>query len=296
MSTTPVMDPEVFLAVDDLELAGRGLAESVWHGRHHSLRNGSGTEFHRHRAYVPGDDLRRVNWALLARHKKLYTKESRLEARRPLYVLVDITGSMGTSHGPWTKYRYATRVAAGLAWLAEGQGDPTSLALLRNGLEGVITRGSGQRHFAGICASLASGEAGGEGDFARVSEELPTLCRQPGFVVMISDFFDREEELIADLTGLKIRGHDVMALQLLDPLEAQLPASGDYHFIDLESGEKLRTSVEDLRDGHSRAVAAWRGGLKTKAHAGGIRWASATTEEPIVPLLRDWLDTRMTGH
>ncbi len=93
-------DPEVFLAVDDLELVGRGLAESVWHGRHGALRSGSGTEFHRHRGYLAGDDLRRVNWALYARHRKLYTKESRLEARRPLHLLVDATGSMATAHGP----------------------------------------------------------------------------------------------------------------------------------------------------------------------------------------------------
>jgi len=292
MTAASVMDPEVFLAVEDLELVGRGLAESVWHGRHGALRSGSGTEFHRHRGYIAGDDLRRVNWALFARHKKLYTKESRLEARRPLYVLVDVTGSMATSHGPWTKFHYAVRAAAGLSWLAEGQGDSTSLALLRDGLENVIPRGSGQRHFAGICATLASATAGGEGDFAKVSEELPMLCKQPGFVVLISDFFDREDKLLADLSGLKVRGHDVMALQILDPFEVELPEKGDYDFIDLESGQRLRTSVESLRSSHATAVSAWREKLRSQALAGGIRWASATTARPIVPLLRDWLDVR----
>ncbi|HEY1121676.1 MAG TPA: DUF58 domain-containing protein [Haloferula sp.] len=292
MTATSVIDPEVFLAVDDLELVGRGLAESVWHGRHGAMRSGSGTEFHRHRGYLAGDDLRRVNWALYARHKKLYTKESRLEARRPLYLLIDATGSMATSHGPWTKFHYAARVAAGISWLAECQGDSTALGLLRKGLEGVVERGSGQRHFAGVCASLASTKAGGEGDFAKVSDEIPMFCKQPGFVVMVSDFFDRENELLADLAGLKARGHDVMALQLLDPAEAELPEKGDYEFVDLESGSRLKTSVESLRAEHKAAVENWRAGLKTKAHANGIRWASATTAEGIVPLLRTWLD----GH
>lgn len=292
MTATSVMDPEVFLAVEDLELVGRGLAESVWQGRHGAMRSGSGTEFHRHRGYLAGDDLRRVNWALFARHRKLYTKESRLEARRPLYLLVDATGSMATAHGPWTKFHYAARVAAGLSWLAESQGDPTALSLLRQGLEGVVERGGGQRHFAGICAALASASVGGEGDFAKVSGEIPMLCKQPGFVVLVSDFFDRENELIGDLAGLKARGHDVMALQLLDPAEAELPEKGDYEFVDLESGSRLKTSVEALRAGHKAAVAGWRADLKSKAHANGIRWASATTAEPIVPLLRSWVEGR----
>ncbi len=292
MTATSVMDPEVFLAVDDLELVGRGLADSVWHGRHGAMRSGSGTEFHRHRGYLAGDDLRRINWALFARHKKLYTKESRLETRRPLYLLVDATGSMGTAHGPWTKFHYAARVAAGLSWLAESQGDPTAMALLRNGLEGVIVRGSGQRHFAGICANLVATKAGGEGDFAKVSDEVGMFCRQPGFVVLISDFFDREKELLGDLASLKARGHDVMAMQLLDPAEAELPEKGDYDFVDLESGERLKTSVESLRASHKAAVEAWRAQLKTAAHASGIRWTSATTAEPMVPLLRSWLENR----
>lgn len=291
MSVETVMDPDVFLAVEDLELVGRGLAEAVLHGRHLSFRSGSGTEFHKHRSYLAGDDLRRVNWALFARHRKLFTKESRQEARRPLHVLVDATGSMGTSNGPWTKFRYATRVAAGMAWLAEGQGDSTSLALMRNGLESVIPGSSGQRHFAGICAALASAVPEGIGNMDRIAEELPLFCRRPGFVVLISDFFEREDELLGDLAKLKLRGHDVMALQLLDPFEVELPSGGDYHFIDLESGDRLRTSVEDLRAGHSAAVASWRGKLANGARAAGIHWSSTTTAEPIAGLLRHWLET-----
>jgi len=290
MTADTVMDPEVFLALDDLELVGHGLAEAVLLGRHTSQRSGSGTEFHKHRSYLAGDDLRRVNWALFARHRKLFTKESRLEARRPVHLLVDGTGSMGASNGPWTKFRYAARVAAGIAWLAEGQGDSTSLALMRKGLEGVIPGGSGHRHYAGICATLASATPDGEGDMDRIAEEMPLFCRKPGFVILISDFFEREDELIGHLAGLKLRGHDVMALQLLDPFEAELPSEGDYHFIDLESGDRLRTSVEELRASHSATVTSWRARLAARARASGIHWISSTTAGPIIPLLRDWLE------
>ncbi len=132
----------------------------------------------------------------------------------------------------------------------------------------------------------------GEGDFDKVADEMPTFCRQTGFVVLISDFFDREDELLGTLANLKARGHDVLALHLLDPAEAELPEKGDYEFVNLESGARLRTSVESLRTLHRSTVAHWRGRLKSAAQASGIRWTTATTADPIVPLLRSWLDAR----
>ena len=86
MSAAVSADPDVFLEIDDLELVGRGLAEAVWLGRHGGVRTGPGVEFHSHRAYQPGDDLRRINWALYARQRRLHVRESRQESRRPVQI------------------------------------------------------------------------------------------------------------------------------------------------------------------------------------------------------------------
>jgi uncharacterized protein (DUF58 family) len=292
MKTAELLDPGVFLAVEDLELVGRGLAESVWLGRHGASRGGPGTEFLRHRPYVAGDDLRRVNWALFARHRQLFTKESRLETIRPVYLLIDATGSMSVANGPWSKLHYAVRVAAGLAWLAACQGDSTALALLRDGLEGVVEPGGGQRHFAGICASLAGAETGGAGDWDRIFGETGKLCRKPGFVVWVSDFFNREDETLRHLAMLKAGGHDVMALHLLDPVETELPEKGDFKFTDPETGGVFRTSAEPLRASYAREVAGWRQRLRQQALNAGLLWTAATTADPLAPVLRAWLDER----
>lgn len=284
-----LLDPEVFLGTEDLELAGRGIADAVWLGRHRGVRRGAGIEFHSHRPYVISDDLRRINWSIYARHRRLVTRESRQESLRPVHLLVDASGSMSVSHGPWPKYRYAACVAAGLAHLAAGQGDAPALGLLSsNLLEGLPPR-TGLRHAMAICATLAAHRAGGRGDLSLAMNEVRAICRQRGFVVLISDFFDKEDVLVSELSQLRAQGHDVMALQILDPVEAELPKSGDIDFLDSETGERLRASVEEVRAAHAEAVAKWRSRLRTQAMAAGLRWESVTTAAPIIPLLRSWI-------
>lgn len=282
-------DPEVFLAADDLELIGRGLADSVWLGRHGSVLRGSGVEFHSHRPYERGDDLRLVNWTLYARQRRLYVRESRKESRRPVYLLVDATGSMSVAHGPWSKFRYAARAAAGLAHIAARQGDAPALGLLGTRLEVAQPARTGSSHTAGICAALAAASPSGTGDIAAAFADARHFCRQRGFVVLISDFFDKEDALLAGLAELRAQGHDVLAMQVLDPIEAELPKRGDYDFVSAEGDARLKTSTEEIHIAHARAVAAWRARLRTAAFAAGLRWESVTTAEPLAPVLRRWV-------
>jgi len=287
-----IADPEIFLAMEDLELAARGLADTVWLGRHGSVLRGMGAEFHSHRAYERGDDLRLINWTLYARHRRLFVRESRQESRRPVYLLVDATASMSVAHGRWSKFQYAARVAAGLAHLASGQGDAPALGLIQDRLNSAYAPRVGAAQVAGICASLARSQPAGEGVPARALLDARHLCRQRGFVVLLSDFFDKEEAILTELAQLRAQGHDVLAMQVLDPMEVELPATGDFEFLDVEGGGRLRASADEIRATHARLVADWRARLRSTSLAAGLRWESVTTEEPLVPVLRRWLEER----
>lgn len=284
-----LVDPEVFLAVEDLELVSRGLADTVWLGRHSSVVRGSGVEFHSHRTYERGDDLRLVNWTLYARHRRLFVRESRQESRRPVYLLVDATASMAVAHGPWSKFHYAARVAAALARLATDRGDAPALGLIEDRLHAVLPARTGSTQTAAICAALARTTPSVSGDPARALAEARHLCSQRGFVVLISDFFDKEDILLGELAQLRAQGHDVLALQILDPIEAELPTTGDYDFLEPEGNGRLKTSTEELHGVHARLVAEWRANLRATSLATGLRWESVTTAEPLAPLLRRWL-------
>lgn len=281
-----VEDPEVFLAMEDLDLVGRGLADAVWHGQHQSLQRGPGVEFHSHRPYQPGDDLRRVNWSLLARQRRLYVRESRAESRRPVYLVLDSSASMSIQHGPSSKHQYGKRALAGAAHLARRQGDAPALHLTHGTS---LPPRSSKDHVSGICAALGSGTAEGAGDMAAALQEMRTFCRQRGFILFISDFLDQEGATMAELAAFRAQGHDVFALQVLDPLEVSLPEGGDYDFIEPETGGHLRTAAEPIRTAYARRVAEWRAGLSQLAGTHDIRWYSTTTEQPLVATLRGWL-------
>ena len=290
MSAAVSADPDVFLEIDDLELVGRGLAEAVWLGRHGGVRTGPGVEFHSHRAYQPGDDLRRINWALYARQRRLHVRESRQESRRPVHIIVDATASMAVANATHSKFHYAARAAAALAYIANGQGDAASLCLLQDRLAAALPPRTGSSQTAGICAALSATTPRGTSDLVRALGEARHICTQRGFIILISDFFDKEDALIVELAQLRAQGHDVLALQILDPMEVELPASGDYEFLDAEDGSRLKTSAEELRASHKKAVAEWRETLRTRSLAAGLRWQTTTTESPLAPILRAWLD------
>ena len=279
-------DPEIFLAIDDLELVGRGLADAVWHGEHASVVRGPGVEFHSHRAYQAGDDLRRVNWSLFARHRRLFTRESRAESQRPVYLMLDATASMGVQHGPWSKLHFAKRALAGAAHLARRQGDAPGLRTLSSESTELPPRSSAD-HVTGLCAAMVQSEARGASLVA--DQLLGAQVRQRGFVLFVSDFLDDEERVMAELGVMRAQGHDVFALQVLDPMEVALPTSGDFDFIEPETNTRVRTAVEPVHQAYARRVAEWRRGLQKMAEARDIRWLSVTTRDSLVTVLHEWL-------
>ena len=281
-------DPETFLALEDLEMIGRGLADAVWLGRHGSTIKGTGVEFQTHREYEEGDDLRRINWSVYGRQRKLYIKESRQESRRPLYVILDGSASMKINHGPHSKADYAARFAAGAAFVSVRQGDAPSLTLLEKGAIGqALPARSGGNHLSAICATLAQWDChDGPGDTLNGLASARDLCRSRGFILYISDFLEDEEEQLKILNETRAQGHDVLAVQILDPMEVELPESGDFEFVDSESGARVKTSVEQEHALYKKRVDDWRKGLAKICNESGIRWESISTAEPMVPVLR----------
>jgi uncharacterized protein (DUF58 family) len=286
----PVDDPEIFLAIEDLDLAGRGLADAMRHGQHQSQRRGPGVEFHSHRAYQSGDDLRRVNWALYARHRRLFTRESRAESHRPVYLMLDASASMSIHHGRWSKLHYAMRVLAGAAHLARRQGDAPALCILTDSGTGrILPPRSSADHVSGICAAMAGTPPAGAVDMAAALRRSRDFCQRRGFILCLSDFLEREDETLTELTAFRAQGHDVFALQILDPMEIELPRTGDYDFIDQESGRRLRAAAEPLHAAYARRVLDWRTGLRRQAENAGLRWHSVSTVDSLAATLQHWL-------
>ncbi|MEO7318150.1 MAG: DUF58 domain-containing protein [Chthoniobacteraceae bacterium] len=284
MNAPELVDPELFLAIDDLELATRSLVDSVLSGAHRSDRTGPGAEFAQHRDYQPGDDLRHINWRLFSRTRRLYVREFRAETSMPVYVVVDASASMRIGQ-PHSKLRYATRVAAALAYLALRGRDAVGLRIARGGAIEVLPARATFTQFGDILAKLDTQIAGGAGDLGAAIDELCETCRKRGTVFILSDFADGETALLSGLSTLREMGHDVSAVQILAPFEECLPATGDFDFFDPESGTQKRAAADLVRDGYARAVRDWRQRLSDGSDAIGTRWTSITTASPLEPLL-----------
>jgi uncharacterized protein (DUF58 family) len=285
-STPPLADPDLFLAIDDLDLSTRALVDSVLSGNHRGAKVGPGSEFAQHRDYRLGDDLRQINWRLYGRTRRLFVKEVFAEAKMPIHLLVDASASMRTGR-PISKYRYAARVAAALALIGLRGRDPVGLRIARAVLVETLFARAVSTQFSDILAALEQWSPEESGDLAAALEEVAESCRQRGVVVVLSDFIECSDSLGTHLAALRDIGHEVAAVQILAPEEVELPEEGDFEFSDPETGRIIKTAVEPIRDRYAAEVRTWRESLRITCESLGVHLRSVTTNAALAPLLRE---------
>jgi uncharacterized protein (DUF58 family) len=290
MDAAAISDPGLFLAMEDLELVARGVVEGALHGLHRSPYIGFSAEFDAHREYEPGDDLRYVNWNLWARTDRLYIKQFKSDTNLNLYVLLDASRSMLCENGPCAKWTYAARAAAALAWLSLRSRDSAGVFLLSDGIKEYVPPRVRADQFREIQAVLTRTPAvAGGTNLGQSLEEALHLCRRRGIVVILSDLFDEDEEVLRSIDTLRFYGHEVLVVQILDPWEHELPDSGQYEFHDLETGETLQTNAPAIRRSCREAVEAWRKGMTRRFDESGVDWLTCTTADPLADLLINYI-------
>ncbi|MFM1550325.1 MAG: DUF58 domain-containing protein [Lentisphaeria bacterium] len=285
-------DPGLFMAMENLELAARGIVEGAIHGMHRSPYIGFSAEFDAHREYMPGDDLRYVNWNLWGRTDRLYVKQFTSDTNLNLYLLLDISGSMLCAHGPSEKWRYGARAAAALACFSLRNRDAVGLYLLRDRVEAHVPPVIRPGQFHQILSVLGAAQPEGEVNLSKAFDDVLELCRRKGIVFLISDMLTNEDDILRGLVDLRVRGHDVTLLHLLDPWEADLPEHGQYEFTDLESGDRVFAHVDAVRQTYNDVVDRWRTGLERRCQQHGIDWVTCTTADPLQDIMVDYLMRR----
>lgn len=293
----PVLqDPDLFLAIEDLDLVARTLVDGLLSGSHRSRVTGGGTEFHGYRDYIPGDDLRRVDWNLWARSDRLCTRLMRAETNMPVYLLVDASGSMRTSHGPCRKWSWAARAAAALGLCSLRGRDPAGLILLTDHVLDYLPARLGSSQFPDMLALLERSQPDGRSGLNAALHEARTLCTRRGVVILISDLFTvdatADRELASTLGDWQAAGHDVLVIHLMDPMETKLPTHGRYVAKDLETTASLRTDAATLHEVYADVVSRWRAGRQSEGEGTGLDWLSVTTADPLADTLATALARR----
>lgn len=286
---TPSLSPALVASVDDLEVVARLIVEGVRSGQHRSPFHGFSNEFSQYRAYRPGDDLKYLDWKMLARSDRLYTRQFRETTNMSAMICLDSSGSMAYPEAGVSKFRYASMMAAALAHLIVMQGDAVGLMSMQGGRLAYLPARGGRGHLRTLLAQIDRLEPAGHWEPRTVIPRAADLLKRRGLVFVISDFYDAPDETRVELRRVSRRGHDVALLQVVSRQEVDLPFSGDLEFEDLESGSHVLLDPRQARPAYRNAIAEFLEGWRSGAKRDGFDYALMTTDDAPAEALRGYL-------
>jgi uncharacterized protein (DUF58 family) len=279
-----------------LRIRAREVSEGLYSGLHRSALRGAGVEFGGFREYVSGDDLRWLDRRALLRHDRLVVRQFETETDRALCLVVDASASMAFRGptAPGAKFAFAAVIAAALARVAIGNGDPVSLTIAGGAgtRSSDVGRAGGREQFERIVAALETVEPGGDAlaNPTLLDAPLQALARtatRGSIVVVLSDLLDWPPDAADRVAGLASGGRVLVVLQTLDAAEADFPFSGTVRLRGLEGGAIVETDADVTREAYLKALAAltesWQSAI---VHRGG-RFLRATSSVPPLAVVRD---------
>jgi uncharacterized protein (DUF58 family) len=286
------IDPLLLANLENLELIARTVVEGFLHGLHMSPYVGFSVEFASHREYLPGDDLRHLNWKLYARNDRLYVKQYDAETNLDCHLVVDMSGSMDAKNAGISKGRYATMLAAALAHLALNQRDAVGVTLFADRVLAHVKPRAKANQLDEILGTMVRCPGQRPAASAGVLHEVAELMPRRGLVVLVSDLFFEIDQVFSGLDHFLFHGHDLVIFHVLDPVEHHLPLEGQVRFHDLETGEELTTQVDEIRAAYKAAIAAWETELDAGCRGRQIDRVTMTTDEPLERALHAYLTSR----
>lgn len=261
-------------------------------GRHSSPHRGSSVEFAEYRKYVPGDDLRRLDWRAFGRSDRYYVKEFEADTNLRCCFVVDTSGSMGFGSAGITKIEYARRIVGALGYLALQQGDAVGLACVAKGIVKNIPAKRNPAHLMTVFDSLESTQVEGESTLAPVLHELAETIRQRALVILVSDLFVEPEELRSCFQHLRFRKHDVAVFHLLDPQELAFDFRRPMRFLDMEGGTPLFADPTQIAARYLEAIRLYLEQLKQIVLESGVDYHRVSLDEDYEQVLLRFLIRR----
>ncbi|GBD06623.1 hypothetical protein HRbin21_00419 [bacterium HR21] len=287
------LKPEVLMRLQSLELRARAVVEGFLIGLHRSPYHGFSVEFAEHRQYQPGDEPRLIDWKVYARTDRFYVKRFEQETNVRTLLALDCSASMGFRYkSPVSKWDYAALCAAALAYLLLRQKDAVGLALYDTELRAYQPPSARASHFSVLLELLQSAEPKGQTQLATALSELAERLHRRSLVVVMSDFLDDPAESVAALRRLRAQKHEVLAFQILEPVERTLAGARAAEFRDLETGERMVVHPSFFYQDYQRAFQHHQRQLAVGCAEYGIDFVELDTTTPFDRALQQYLAKR----
>ncbi|MCA9316432.1 MAG: DUF58 domain-containing protein [Planctomycetes bacterium] len=287
--------PEVVDRIAGLELKARHIVEGYVSGLHRSPFRGFSVEFAEHREYVPGDDVRFLDWKVFGKTDRLYIKRYEEETNLEAWMVVDISGSMAYDDREAklpSKLAYSTWGAAALAWLITRQRDAAGLVLFDDRIRLTLPAQANEAHLRSVLRELEAAQPSGATGFGRALREVAEAVRRRGLIVLFSDLLGDENEALAGLKHLRHRGHEVLLFHVLAHDEVTFPFQRLTRFEGLEGLPDRVADPVALRAAYLEEVRAFRRRLRRVCVANRIDLVEIDTQQELGVVLAAYLAQR----
>ncbi len=289
------LHPEAIRRISRMELRAHHVVEGFLSGMHRSPYFGQSIEFVQHRQYVPGDDLRHIDWKVWGRQDRLYIKQYEEDTNLRCTFLVDASESMSYGRGPLNKFDYAATVAACLAYLVIKQQDAAGLVVFDDHIRTRLGWRSSRKHLNAIFDSLQKVQPAQKTDLAGVFREVNDSYPKRGLMVVLSDFLGVESSAMKGLATLRQAGHDLLVFHVLDDDELDFPFNDPTRFEGMESLDALACNPRALREGYLQAMNAFLERMKRGAAGMRADYMLVRTSQPLDAVLSKFLANREIG-
>jgi len=286
------LDPVLLSKLSNLNLVARLVVEGFITGLHRSPYQGFSVEFSEYRKYCPGDNLRHLDWKVLAKSDRYYIKRFQEETNLKATILLDASGSMGYKSGVLTKFQYACYAAASLAYLMIRQQDSVGLVVFDTDLRTFIAPHANPRHLKNILLALEQEKTGSETSLSSVFHTLAQRLKRRGLIIVLSDLFDDPEAVMHGLAHFRHKKHEVILFHILDPYEKEFPFEDLTEFLDIETGQTMPVYPRLIRESYIRECEKFCEEYRIRCAQHGIDYVQLITSIPLDILLVNYLSKR----
>lgn len=290
------IDPQVIGRLAGLSLFARLPMQGNVSGRHTSPNRGASVEFAEYRKYVPGDDLRRLDWRAFGRTDRFYVKEFEADTNLRCCFVLDTSGSMNFGSTGVTKIQYAQKLIATLAYLAVQQGDAVALTCVAEGVRQSIPARRNPAHLKLIFDTLESLRCDGSTELVSVLHQLAETTAQRALVIILSDLFVPPALLREAFEHLRFRKHDLAVFHLLDPQELNFGFHRPTRFLDMEGGTAIFAEPNEISDRYQRALKDYLDELNIVVRETAVDFQRVSIDANYEAILTQFLLGRMRGR
>lgn len=283
------VDPAVLARVGNLDLVARSVVDGVINGLHRSPYFGASVDFAEHRGYVPGDDIRRVDWRVFARTDRFFVKEFEADSNANFSVLLDVSKSMAFG-AKITKLDYARTLAACLTYLVHKQRDRVGVVTFDEEIVEHVPPSA--KHLDVVLHTLDRAKAVRPGRMVGPVRKLAEHFGRRGIVAIISDFYEEPDAVMEAVGPIRFRGNDVILFHILDPAEIEFDFAEASSFEDLETGEQIPIVPDALGKQYRELVREHIAALTAKAAEHRVDYQLLNTSTPLDYALFNYLSIR----